>query len=101
MIRRPPRSTLFPYTTLFRSKQVQKPMLGLAVLFVLRAKTTSCRMGMSCISGTADRAIPGIENGLFKNQFSVLRSQFSDVQLSQTILRLPQKLGPWDSLTGN
>src|SRR5260370_16629964 len=27
MIRRPPRSTLFPYTTLFRSKEVQR-MLG-------------------------------------------------------------------------
>src|SRR5258707_10505461 len=26
MIRRPPRSTLFPYTTLFRSKQTSKPV---------------------------------------------------------------------------
>src|SRR5256885_7863943 len=30
MIRRPPRSTLFPYTTLFRSHRVQQPELGLA-----------------------------------------------------------------------
>src|SRR2546430_13134193 len=32
MIRRPPRSTLFPYTTLFRSQQVQqqRPEAGLA-----------------------------------------------------------------------
>src|SRR2546426_1189146 len=29
MIRRPPRSTLFPYTTLFRSHLVQKDRLGL------------------------------------------------------------------------
>src|SRR2546430_12579785 len=28
MIRRPPRSTLFPYTTLFRSVAVQCPRLG-------------------------------------------------------------------------
>src|SRR5256885_1875139 len=30
MIRRPPRSTLFPYTTLFRSQQVRRhpPLLG-------------------------------------------------------------------------
>src|SRR3712207_8131013 len=27
MIRRPPRSTLFPYTTLFRSKTFPKPLL--------------------------------------------------------------------------
>src|SRR2546430_10470223 len=28
MIRRPPRSTLFPYTTLFRSRQAAKDLLG-------------------------------------------------------------------------
>src|SRR2546422_7894705 len=28
MIRRPPRSTLFPYTTLFRSDQARRPRLG-------------------------------------------------------------------------
>src|SRR6266540_4214172 len=28
MIRRPPRSTLFPYTTLFRSRPVPRPHLG-------------------------------------------------------------------------
>src|SRR3712207_8991775 len=30
MIRRPPRSTLFPYTTLFRSKQAPAPLNGRA-----------------------------------------------------------------------
>src|SRR3712207_7021728 len=30
MIRRPPRSTLFPYTTLFRSPRLAPPRLGLA-----------------------------------------------------------------------
>src|SRR5258705_8148309 len=29
MIRRPPRSTLFPYTTLFRSKESQTRMVGI------------------------------------------------------------------------
>src|SRR4051794_41728176 len=28
MIRRPPRSTLFPYTTLFRSERRKKPLIG-------------------------------------------------------------------------
>src|SRR3712207_7121282 len=32
MIRRPPRSTLFPYTTLFRSVEVEEIALGLAAL---------------------------------------------------------------------
>src|SRR5438552_11111857 len=30
MIRRPPRSTLFPYTTLFRSLRVETPLLAAA-----------------------------------------------------------------------
>src|SRR3989449_5706416 len=29
MIRRPPRSTLFPYTTLFRSRQVRAAVIGI------------------------------------------------------------------------
>src|SRR5260370_16919883 len=32
MIRRPPRSTLFPYTTLFRSSEANTPLLGDAFL---------------------------------------------------------------------
>src|SRR5256885_3499606 len=31
MIRRPPRSTLFPYTTLFRSKQIEKTVTGVRI----------------------------------------------------------------------
>src|SRR5256886_266837 len=32
MIRRPPRSTLFPYTTLFRSNQLSPSLIGLSPL---------------------------------------------------------------------
>src|SRR2546422_10154138 len=32
MIRRPPRSTLFPYTTLFRSERLAKPLHALTTL---------------------------------------------------------------------
>src|SRR2546430_17459907 len=45
MIRRPPRSTLFPYTTLFRSRwrvvlAIGAPLaLGIAVLYVLLEQT--------------------------------------------------------------
>src|SRR3712207_8666588 len=35
MIRRPPRSTLFPYTTLFRSGEVHRVALGVGHLRVL------------------------------------------------------------------
>src|SRR5260370_4905915 len=48
MIRRPPRSTLFPYTTLFRSKTVAapftlRPELGAPVSFPLDPKRLSTR----------------------------------------------------------
>src|SRR2546430_7431945 len=36
MIRRPPRSTLFPYTTLFRSQKVMIVMLALAAVLLVR-----------------------------------------------------------------
>src|SRR3712207_8864764 len=41
MIRRPPRSTLFPYTTLFRSREELLPALGheVAILFPLHELT--------------------------------------------------------------
>src|SRR3712207_7200538 len=34
MIRRPPRSTLFPYTTLFRSERVRRVMFGLPLSII-------------------------------------------------------------------
>jgi len=39
MIRRPPRSTLFPYTTLFRSNQTQ----GRTIVMVLHDLNQACR----------------------------------------------------------
>src|SRR3712207_8073247 len=38
MIRRPPRSTLFPCTTLFRSLVVSLPLVGLVALAVVRSR---------------------------------------------------------------
>src|SRR2546430_8754023 len=38
MIRRPPRSTLFPYTTLFRSAQAVDPQLASLALTLLQSK---------------------------------------------------------------
>src|SRR2546429_2169059 len=41
MIRRPPRSTLFPYTTLFRSPQRQSPQIAGASSTDLMTRTSS------------------------------------------------------------
>src|SRR2546430_5809641 len=43
MIRRPPRSTLFPYTTLFRSTRRQELTLELAHDFLRSHKSEGCR----------------------------------------------------------
>src|SRR3989454_7181466 len=47
MIRRPPRSTLFPYTTLFRSRA---PMAGFALLFM--AVSASLTTNITLFIGT-------------------------------------------------
>src|SRR5260221_1022150 len=41
MIRRPPRSTLFPYTTLFRSQRELESEMVVGTAFALRPKTDS------------------------------------------------------------
>src|SRR2546430_11459021 len=43
MIRRPPRSTLFPYTTLFRSHE-KKRFLDCIKVFVCNSKAEMCRL---------------------------------------------------------
>src|SRR5258708_20714861 len=62
MIRRPPRSTLFPYTTLFRSvapartsKSVQKPTAGLAVTPLNASLPPHCTPTTRALAGTVSR----------------------------------------------
>src|SRR3712207_9372566 len=43
MIRRPPRSTLFPYTTLFRSDAALDRVTVPVDLFLLKRQTLACR----------------------------------------------------------
>src|SRR5438132_6899297 len=60
MIRRPPRSTLFPYTTLFRSYHLTSPA-GWGIKFARRLCAISQRhhglngAGQDCLCGQADR----------------------------------------------
>src|SRR3712207_7215823 len=90
MIRRPPRSTLFPYTTLFRSASatlVADPLLGSEVLERVRGEfiTQSQRIGsvpppatLKAVAGTVVKALKG-EN------LNVLRSEeyTSEIQSRQ------------------
>src|SRR3712207_8353290 len=55
MIRRPPRSTLFPYTTLFRSRTAQKTLIpiGFSEHSALRS-TAPCEVSSIPLCGTLD-----------------------------------------------
>src|SRR3712207_8288238 len=66
MIRRPPRSTLFPYTTLFRSDRVLEMTDGFGADFtfeatgnvqVMRQAVEAARMGwgVCCVTGVAGK----------------------------------------------
>src|SRR3712207_8266257 len=64
MIRRPPRSTLFPYTTLFRSLRRRDQALPLSLLARRLASPTD-RL----------RALPGLALGRLLVGFALLRSE--------------------------
>src|SRR2546427_6857608 len=66
MIRRPPRSTLFPYTTLFRSSRVRSMCSSCTAPFSTTATRVSCgdqliRMSSISESLNADRCAPRSE----------------------------------------
>src|SRR5256885_9326619 len=55
MIRRPPRSTLFPYTTLFRSLVAVMVLVAGAPLFADRALAQEAKVDSDTISGLGAR----------------------------------------------
>src|SRR3989442_10075601 len=66
MIRRPPRSTLFPYTTLFRSLELTElpvPTPGLGEVLVRVAACGICGSDVHGYDGSSGRRIPPIVMG--------------------------------------
>src|SRR2546422_4428248 len=55
MIRRPPRSTLFPYTTLFRSFQADDPVAVPHMLNTATDDPAYPRLGLGIIKNVVDR----------------------------------------------
>src|SRR3712207_8957701 len=55
MIRRPPRSTLFPYTTLFRSEGLAQPGIVIERMCVLRPPVAAFRSAARSGSRQSDR----------------------------------------------
>src|SRR2546429_3549972 len=70
MIRRPPRSTLFPYTTLFRSARASSPSLGPRCLGPRRLGRSRLGSKPSCVSGPS-----GVSGGSSEEHTSELQSR--------------------------
>src|SRR2546430_13625297 len=73
MIRRPPRSTLFPYTTLFRSGAVVAVALALAVLAVSGSGRAGGNLWSAdpLTASTADRKSPRLNSSHSQNSYAV------------------------------
>src|SRR3712207_6912800 len=78
MIRRPPRSTLFPYTTLFRSAAVRATMerLGIDALVPIGGEDTLGVAGRLSADGVQVVGVPKtIDNDLAGTDFTFGRSE--------------------------
>src|SRR2546422_6704887 len=79
MIRRPPRSTLFPYTTLFRSKlHGAQPILTSRARIVVPAPPTSPKLPLTRVHGlraTASVAFPPLGAARSEEHTSELQSR--------------------------
>src|SRR5256885_11956267 len=62
MIRRPPRSTLFPYTTLFRS--INRPRSQLVVVLQPQLALRAVRAKVLLVDGPSWHAHPGVKEKL-------------------------------------
>src|SRR3989442_3798961 len=84
MIRRPPRSTLFPYTTLFRSVCTTRARLGSSV-FILghRQPVLMAKMLASIDALSKGRLICGFGVGWWKEELEILGAPRSEEHTSE------------------
>src|SRR5260370_34088632 len=81
MIRRPPRSTLFPYTTLFRSLTWQRdPTTTMTVQWVgTRGETSDTKIYYSASKGGSVQTQPTTANPYPQTDFKVFRAELTDL----------------------
>src|SRR5690349_22800035 len=91
MTRRPPRSTLFPYTTLFRSGRVEGAQVGVGG--VLRQLVGEERVGAGPVPG-GDRKSTRLNSSHVEISYAVfcLKKKISNSVYIRSALRRPQPL---------
>src|SRR3712207_8188962 len=83
MIRRPPRSTLFPYTTLFRSAMIARPIrrfqptcrLGMAAYWLVNIAGCSTRYACEATDTVSVMSTPASRGGRSEEHTSELQSR--------------------------
>src|SRR3712207_6983149 len=89
MIRRPPRSTLFPYTTLFRSLMVGRPVDRRALEEAHRRPVRFHTGGL--VGGCAVRAAPGMRDAGSIEDRKSTRLNSSHANISYAVFCLKKK----------
>src|SRR5687767_61313 len=93
MIRRPPRSTLFPYTTLFRSKFALPDATGPLRLLVVGG-SQGARVMADIVPGAIERLEPALWNRLVLTQ-QVREEDMSRVRAVYDRLKINAELAPF------
>src|SRR2546427_5768015 len=90
MIRRPPRSTLFPYTTLFRS-QFNNPVGGVSVTFAAAAGSGSVTGGSATTDTLGHAFVTTWKIGTTAGDRKSTRLNSSHSQISYAVFCLKKK----------
>src|SRR5260221_3020824 len=101
MIRRPPRSTLFPYTTLFRSYEMSRTSCALFPQERLRDKSEMSHSKSESSSAERLRVQLPRNHGLFEErsdrQSTPLRSTPTRISYASFSIRLKARFLDWDT----
>src|SRR3712207_7822743 len=90
MIRRPPRSTLFPYTTLFRSRREHWWLRTQWALDKLLADEKECALGLSVLSRQVDSGLADQKDCRMQDRKST-RLNSSHANISYAVFCLKKK----------
>src|SRR3989442_3968891 len=95
MIRPPPRSTLFPYTTLFRSDDSPADEVGLVSLKIahLGRKIRDTNQIFSALKDNVEQVMANLQDGLMLDRKST-RLNSSHVRISYAVFCLKKKKAP-------
>src|SRR3712207_8626740 len=100
MIRRPPRSTLFPYTTLFRSIEVKADKPAIAITKLSLTHNNNCLVGAG--NGDAEvteLTVRGVATTTLDRKSTRLNSSHANISYAVFCLKKKKQLYPYTLIT--